>query len=130
MASIYYDLNDRQSIIKLFNRIATSYWFGATDTKLEGTWRWWTDNTVMSIGDAPVNSTISWSAGYPAGGASYNCLYWDSTNNRVHDGYCAWSFYYFCEHPSMNLFYSLDIIRISFWNSFLVFQPSTCSIVN
>ena len=94
-----------QSISKLFTRIASNQWFGATDTKLEGTWRWWTDNAVMSIGASIVNSTISWGAGHPAGGTSYNCLYWDGTYNRVYAGYCTWSYYSYCEHPGMNFHY-------------------------
>ncbi len=82
-------------------KIATSYWFGATDDLKEYEWRWRIDNGLMSNWSTIEESAIGWFAGEPNSGTSYNCLLWEPAYGLYIDGYCPNSYYYICEHDRM-----------------------------
>ncbi len=68
---------------------------------MDGTWRWRSDNALMSIGSSIQLSGASWfsGSGEPNGGTVENCL--DINTHIVgslNDGVCGGSTFYICEH--------------------------------
>ena len=77
--------------------IGTYYWLGATDSVSENTWRWRSDNALMSIGSSIVESGVNWTSGQPGVSGFYNYLLWNSGTTKVSAGWNGNNYRFICE---------------------------------
>ncbi|KAH3855374.1 hypothetical protein DPMN_097941 [Dreissena polymorpha] len=81
---------------RLFKHDKSNFFFlGATDSEVEGIWRWYSDNSLVNAG------YHNWYKGQPEPGKQNCAVLWGPSDYTWHDHYCNENGHVICEKPGL-----------------------------